>query len=315
MSLLLQAVAAGASGEAEAAWRQWYESADLDRVPWESMQILPALGGRLNEWLRDDPASGIVHGIVRRSWTEAQFRLAIAQEAAASLARSGCDRVLLAGPAAISLLNRREGSVRPITVIRLLVHRESIPRAVATLSDAGWKLDGSLPADESFDWVTNVFLSRQDVGLQLHWRLLDVPPDLAAACESEFLANWQRVDCCGRAVLVPAPEFALLMALCGRTDPDPDVVPWQLDALLLPLETVNWRKWSLLAGRYAPQAFDRMEEMRQFGLIFPKLERPLPPAPAPVRIQPSSPTPSTLQRLYRKCRNRIGRLARRYLLL
>lgn len=313
MTLLLRALAARTPSEGEADWRQWYESVDFDQVPWESMQIIPALGARLNEWLRDDPAAGIVHGIVRRSWTEAQVRLAAAQDAAGALTRAGCDRVLLAGPPAISLLNPREGSVRPITVIRLLVPRERIYVAVETLDAAGWTLDRSMPPEDALDWVTNVYFSRQGVGLQLHWRLLDVPPERAAACESEFLRNFQRVDYCGRPAVVPAPEHALLMALGGRTDPDPDSVPWQLDAVLLPLEGINWPKWSALAALYAPQAFDRLEEMGRFGLNPPRLKRPAPP-PAPARTQPAPQPPrGLLRRIYRTWRARAGRLARRYL--
>lgn len=308
-ALLIEALMANSPDQAYRAWRQWYKSADIDRLSWESMQIVPALGGQLWNWLRDDPAAGIVQGIVRRAWTEAQVRLAAARSAIDSIEAAGCSPVVLAGPAAVSLLNQREDAVRPVTLIRLIVRREQLFIAASALESSGWELSGRLPSPDALDRVNCVFYTRNEIGLLLHWRLLPMSGPLVSACEAEFLANHQSVTCCGRRTLIPATEHILLAALSERVNPDPDIVPWQVDAALLPLAKINWPKWSALAATYAPEAFDRLEEMRNLGLDVPKLTRPPAPKPASPRRLPVP----LHKRIYRSLRRRAGRFVRQCL--
>ncbi len=307
--LLIQALTAREPEEAYRAWRYWYDRASIDQLPWELLQIIPALGGSLRTWLRDDPASGIFHGFVRRAWTEAQIRLTVARSAIDSMEQAGCAPVLLAGPAVVSLLNRLEGSVRPIPFLRLVVPRDQLSRASAALESAGWRLSGELPAADALDWTNCVFYSRNEIGLLLHWRLLPVYGPLASACEAEFLEHHRSVHCGGRDVLIPAREHALLFALSQRPTPDPDATPWQVDAALLPLAEIDWPQWSTLAAAYAPEAFDRLDEMRRLGLDVPKLTRPAPPKPSAVKL----PELPAHRRLYRSARRRAARFVQQYL--
>ncbi len=307
--MLIRALTASEPEEAFRAWRQWYSRANIDQLSWELFQIIPTLGGSLRTWLRDDPALGIFQGFVRRAWTEAQFRLTAARSAIDSMEQAGCGPVLLAGPAMVSLLNGRQGSVRPIPYLRLVVHRAQLTRASAALESAGWRLFGELPPADALDWMNCLFYSRNEIGLLLHWRLLPVHGPLSSACEAEFLEHRRNINGGGWQALIPAPEHALLAVLSERAKSDPDVIPWQVDAALLPLAEIDWPKWSALAAVYAPEAFDRLDEMRRLGLDVPRLTRPAPP-------QPSIPEPPRLpahQRVYRSVRRRAARFVRQYL--
>ena len=99
-SLLLRAALSEDDAEAHAAWRSWRGSGDVQQLSylsWPALQLIPLLNGpRFHEWLAGDPDAGILQGIVRRAWTEAQVRLALAQEAAAQLEQAGCHAVVLA---------------------------------------------------------------------------------------------------------------------------------------------------------------------------------------------------------------------------
>ena len=88
--LLLHALTAVDASEAHNAWREWCRRADMERLSWESLQIIPALGGQLWEWLHDDPVAGIVRGIVRRAWTESQMRLHAARWDIDAAEAAGC---------------------------------------------------------------------------------------------------------------------------------------------------------------------------------------------------------------------------------
>jgi len=298
--LLLRAIALPPR-EARAAWQEWRASADVGRLDGAAFHMLPVLGGRLAGWLEGDPAAGVLHGIVRRAWTETQLRLRAFRSLAALLEQAGCGPVLAGASAAVCLLNRLPDSVRPVSDIRMVIPRGRLARAAAVLEQAGWRRSGELPEAEALDRAAAVHFSRHGMHLLLQWRFLDVAPALAAAVEQEFPAHRQRVACGGFSVWTPGPEHALLAALCGRLEFDLDPVPWQVDAALLPLDRVAWRRWRALAERFAPQAFERLEEMRALGLAAPAMRRR-----APRR-------PSRLRALYGKWRGRGGRVARRLL--
>ena len=107
--------------------------------------------------------------------------------------------------------------------------------------------------------------------------------------------------------MIPSPEHGLLALLSARSDPDPDTVPWEVDAALFPLGSIDWKRWSAMAAKYAPETFDRLAEVRSLGLYVPRLVRPAPPkevAPACRRLPLHT-------RIYRALRRRAGRVVRR----
>lgn len=295
--MLVRAIAMP-EGDAEAAWHEWRASIDVTRIDSAELQMLPVLGKRLARWLEGDPAAGRFRGIVRRAWTESQLRLSAFRSLAMLLERSGCGPVMAGGSVAVALLNRLPDSVRPVSDIRMVVRREHLERTVQVLRQEGWRLSGKLPAAEGLDWTSGIHLYGQGMSLIVQWRVLAVPLAKAAAVEQEFFQHRRRMRRGDFSVWTPSPEQALLMALRGRQDFDRDPIPWQVDAALLPIDGIAWRRWTALAERFAPEAFERLEEIRGLGVAAPKIRR-----------KPAGP-PSQARMLYGKWRSRLGRLVR-----
>jgi hypothetical protein len=276
--LLLRAALSEDESDAQAAWRSWRGSGDVRHLAWPAQQLIPLLNGpRFHEWLAGDSDSGILLGIVRRAWTEAQVRLALAHEAAAQLEQAGCDPVVLIGPPAVYLRNWRQGSLRPISEIRLLVGRPALPAAAHALQAAGWTLQGKLPVKDALDWSISIFFSRNGVDLYLHWRALPVSGAEASRCEREFLEHHEVLEAGAMSFRVLACGHALLAALAGRTaSGDADVVPWQVDAALIPRDEIVWKDWARLASALGGEAIGKLAELRALGVSVPKIERPSP---------------------------------------
>jgi hypothetical protein len=137
-TLLVQAILAPSAATAAAAWRQWRREVDVQKLSWSALHLLPVLGhGQLQQWLPGDPDAGILMGIVRRGWTEAQMRRQVLQECTAMLEAGGVGPVMVAGPSAVFLRNQRPGSVRPLTAIHLALPRYRQP------ANACWHPAGS----------------------------------------------------------------------------------------------------------------------------------------------------------------------------
>ena len=154
-----------------------------------------------------------------------------------------------------------------------------------------------------------MFYSRNEIGLLLHWRLLPVYGPLSSACEAEFLEHHQTAHCCGRDVMIPAPGHALLAVLGKRRRSIRTPRPGRWTQLYCRWTEIDWAKWSTLAAVYAPEAFDRLEEMRRLGMDVPKLVRPAPPKPSRIKL----PGPPAYRRVYRSVRRRAARFVRQYL--
>lgn len=256
--LLLSAVLTHSGSDARAACRAWRQSADIQHLSWPDPQLIPVLNGpRFHEWLTDDPASGLLKGIVRRAWTEAQVRLALAQETMAGLDWAGCHSVTLFGPAALYVRNDRPQSIRPVSEIRLLIPRMHL------------------------DWTKYTLFFRNGVKLYLHWRVLSVAAHQASACEHSFLASRRFIESNGTLVGVLALGHDLLAAVAPRTESGADVIPWQIDASLIPKHDIQRTCWIALATAYSPQAVDRMSELRALGMSTPILRPVDGPAQAP----------------------------------
>jgi hypothetical protein len=297
VSLLIRAITLPGP-EAYQAWQKWRTSVDIDALKAEDFHVIPVLGDRLSNWLEDDPAAGVLRGILRRAWTETTLRLGAARAVASALEQAGCGPIFAAASLASCLLNRLPNSIRSLSDIRLAVRRGSLAQVAQVLQGAGWHLTGELPDRAGLDWCAAVHFSQPGLSLLVQWRLLPAPHHLAMALEDEFLLGPQSVDCLGIPLQAPGPERALLAALCGRHEFDADPVPWQVDAALLPLDRIDWSKWSSLADRFAPEAFDRLEQMRELGLVVPRIRRP------------AKPRPPRLRKLYLRVRGRVGRSVR-----
>lgn len=261
IDLLLRALSCQSSPDAAWKWwQQWRDTVDLDSVSWKEMQILPMLNSRLAGWLQHDASAGILHGIVRRAWTETQIRLRAVNGVAALLEGAGCSPVLPSGAAAIALACQSSGAIRPLPDLRVRVPREHLDRAAAALRADGWIAGGALPQGDALDHLRDAYHEKSTFQLFLEWRPIPVAPNKARRYEQELARN--------------GPEHLLLAALCARVDADHDVIPWQADAAVVPLGQIDWVRFAQLAATYAPIAFERLNEISGLGVAAPPLDPP-----------------------------------------
>jgi hypothetical protein len=272
--LRLLAAQCDSDQEAAARWQAWRDSVDIEHLTWPELQILPILNGpRMEEWLADDPAGGVLKGIVRRAWSEAQVRLGLAREAANCLKQAGCGSVTMIGAVGANLRSLGSTAIRPILELRMLVSRHDLALAGAALEAEGWQPRDRIPTGDWLDRMTYVLYNRNGTRLYLHWRVLQVDARRVAACEREFLSEQQVVEAIGTEFRILSRGQALLEALTERTD-TMDALAWQADAALLCREPIDWARWSTLATRYQPRAFERLPELRAMGLDVPELRAP-----------------------------------------
>jgi hypothetical protein len=261
-ALLMQVILARSPETAAAAWRQWRRDVDVQKLSWPALHLLPVLGQQqLQPWLAGDPDAGILMGIVRRGWAEAQMRRQLLQECTGMLEAGGVGPVMVAGPSAVFLRNQRPGSVRPLTAIHLAVPRHQQAAARQRLQASGWVVEGAAPELKALDWVSHTTFLRNGIPLKLLWRHLPVAPWRARRCEADLFANAEPV----------MPAEHLMLSLLGTANPGDPLIPWQVDAALVPLTAHQWDQVGALAARYMPAAFSRLTELRQAGVPVPAM--------------------------------------------
>ena len=273
---LLLAALSQSDSEATASWKAWRGATDIQQAPWPELQFISMLNGtRLDEWLVDDPESGVIKGIVRRTWLEAQVRLALAKDATAILESAGCARSTLLGSAGSNLRALHLPAIRPISEIRLLIGRQDLGAADRALESHGWRRYGDFPKIEEMDWWTHLPYFGNGVPLYLHWRALNVAPDHAAACERQFRSGHGEIQAVGTSFRILSPGLALLEAVAPRSDSKGvDVIPWQAEAALITSSEIDWKQWTAMAARFCPTAIDRISELGALGVDFPLLPKP-----------------------------------------
>jgi hypothetical protein len=260
--------------QARQAWERWRASINIDTLSYASQQLLPAVIPVLPEWLEQDPASGIFKGIVRRIWSQNQLRLRLAVELN-SLLTQAAGQPIVAGPLAWSL-RTRPPAIRVIPHLTFLVPRSNVRDAADALIHAGWEPHRDLPLDQALDWIDHVRFHRENVQLNLHWRLVVVPPEDALACERSFLSRVDGLPWNQHLFETTSLETTMLHILCGQRDGD---LPWQADVALVGTAGVDWTAFLKLARRFSPLAIERLRELRSLSrLAVPPLaaERPGP---------------------------------------
>ena len=264
-ALLVQAILAPSADTAAAAWRQWRREVDVQKLSWSALHLLPVLGhDQLQSWLVGDPDAGILMGVVRRGWTEAQMRRQVLQESTSLLEAGGVGPVMVAGPSAVFLRNQRPVSVRPLTQIHLALPRHQQAAARQLLQASGWVLEGAVPEPKALDWVSHTNFLRNGIPLKLLWRHLLVAPWRARRCEADLFADAEPV----------MPAEHLMLSILSPTTAGDSLIPWQVDASLAPLTAHQWEHFRELATCYAPAAFDRLSELRQAGMPVPAMRPP-----------------------------------------
>jgi len=231
--------------------------------------MLAALSPAFLDWLEQDPAAAIFKGVVRQAWSRNQIRLRVAVELEALIAGAGV-RASIAGPLAWAL--RTPGpAIRPIPYLTFLMPREQVRRAREVLMDSGWEPSFDLPEDQWWDWCGHVSVHQGNLHVNLHWRLIPVPPEDARECEKAFLALTERIEWNQHSLWTTSREATLLHILCAERDGD---LPWQADVALVRAAGIDWISFLELAERFAPLAIERLRELRPFShLAVPELAR------------------------------------------
>jgi hypothetical protein len=246
--------------ESRHAWMRWRSRVDINTLSYVDQLLLAALNPSLSEWLKDDPAAGILQGIVRRSWSQNQLRL---REGAglASMLQQGGVSAAVAGPMAWSM-KVPPPAIRVITHLTFLIPREQFPRAVELLIKSGWKPFTDLPGEQAMDAWDHVGFHCEDLYLNLHWRLLQVPMEDAVECERALQSSLSHIEWNHRTWRIVSPEASLLHLLCSQRDND---LPWQADLALAGTEGIHWPRFLKLARRFAPSAIGPLQEWRPYS--------------------------------------------------
>jgi len=248
--------------QAEESWRIWRSSADLEHLDRTSFQFLPALAGRLTEWLADDPKQAILLGICRRAWSQNQLRKKVLTDAVQLLCDSGIDRVAATGPALWGELYWPAGSIRPITVIDLLIEPASVPSALNVLGKVGWSISDHPPnsKDKGFPFAPATNLQSSLGGkLRVHWRAL--PNTDLSLRRPEFPELITMPPGKVAPYAIPA-EYSLAAVLGGNLD---DAMDWRCDALMICSACdLDWLKIASLL-RWRSSARNRLEELRPYS--------------------------------------------------
>ena len=248
--------------QAEESWRRWRSTVDLEHLDQAAVQFLPALASRLPEWLAEDPKQAILLGICRRAWSQNQLRKRVLTDAVQLLRDSGIDRVAATGPAWWGELYWPAGSIRPITIIDLLIEPPSVPSALNILGKAGWSISDHPPnsKDKGFPFAPATILQSSFGGkLRLHWRALS-NTDLSLS-RPEFPELITMPPGKSSPYAIPA-EYSLAAVLGGNLD---DAMDWRCDALTIcGACNLDWLKIASLL-RWRSSARSRLEELRPYS--------------------------------------------------
>lgn len=262
MDLLLEALLSE-EPRAREAWAAWRAKIDIDTVPYSEQQLFPALSPAFPDWLEKDPAEAIFNGIVRKVWSQNQLRLQTAVELDALFQQAGVP-ALVAGPLAWAMKIPRP-AIRPIPHLSFLVPREQAGRACEALTGSGWELSLDFPPDQWLDRRGGyVRVHKGNLYVNLHWRLLQVPPEDARGCERAFLSTAECIHWNRHTLRTVSREATLLDILCGERDGD---FPWEADVALVGTAGIDWASFLELARRFAPLAIVRIGELRRYSRL------------------------------------------------
>ncbi len=253
--------------QARQAWTRWRAGIDINALSYTEQLLFAALNPALPEWLENDSAAGIFQGIVRRIWSQNQLRMRKAVELDSLLKEAGV-QAAIAGPLRWSL-RTPPPAIRAIPHLTFVAARADIQKATDTLQRAGWEQYGDVPPQAVWDWCDHVSFHRHDLQVNLHWRLVPVPPEDAAECEMAFLALLSPFQSGSQSFRALSREATLLHILCCGRDHD---LPWQADVALTGVAGIDWGRFLKLARRFGPLAIERLRELRSFPhLAIPEL--------------------------------------------
>jgi hypothetical protein len=243
---------------AREAWGKWRASAKLEHLDPASFHLLPALAGRMPEWLINDPQEPVLLGICRQTWCRNQVRRKLLADAIEILRSAGIDRVSATGSVLWGETYWPEGAIRTIDTVDVLVEPASARAALDALLRAGWIAKRALP-----DTSRNHFYFDPGVPVE-------------SPSGGEVRVNWRALPNTDFALRRPpgpelealTPAHCLVAALGGEYQ---DAIGWQLDAFMIcRSQELQWNDAATLLRRRSV-ARQRLEELsRDWGAPVPE---------------------------------------------
>jgi len=255
------------SAAAEEAWRNWRASTDLDSLDKGSFHLLPALTGRMPDWLANEPQRAILLGICRRAWSQNQVQRKLLADAVQLLAAAGIERVAAMGPIVWGALYWPAGAIRPIGMVDLLIEPAVVRPAFEALSNAGWNALNGIPdtGKKQFYFAAGATVKSPSGGhVRVHWRAL---PNTDLSLQRPEFPPLEALRPDLAAPYTLAPEHSLVAALGGVHE---DGIDWSFDAFMICRQPgLRWKKVADLL-RWRRTQRERLESLRrECGVEFP----------------------------------------------
>lgn len=170
---LLLVAATGGGERALAAWRDWRARIDFERLPDETVRLVPLLYRNLSRL--GVPPSELTRyaSVYRHSWARNRLAFQAGARVIERLAGAGIETIVLKGAAASTLYYLDDG-VRAMEDVDVLVPRARLAATFEVLARAGWQVEqrpGLVPLSPA--WLAN----RHSIGFgdakgrsfDLHW--------------------------------------------------------------------------------------------------------------------------------------------------
>lgn len=139
---LLLVAATGGADRALAAWRDWRARVDFERLPDETVRLVPLLYRSLSRLGVAAPELARYASVYRHSWARNRLAFQAGARVIERLADAGIETIVLKGAAA-SVLYYRDDGVRAMEDVDVLVPRARLAATFEVLARAGWKVEQS----------------------------------------------------------------------------------------------------------------------------------------------------------------------------
>lgn len=272
--LLLQAGLC-AQPQAAAAWREFCGRIDdIEILDEGCYRLFPLVAANLQNSGEEFPHQPRILGVLRHAWAKNQRLFGAMTPLLRALQDAGVEMLLLKG-AALAELYRRQGSVRSMADIDILIHPQDLARTIGILQARGC----TIPSDMTPQRLADLLRFRHELTvnipggseLDIHWYLVSDARHLEA--EDEFWRDAVPCTLAGMRSQTLHPTDQLLhTCLHGAQWNQISPVRWLADATMLIRAGVDW-------GRLEKQALllERLEPVRDTLLFLDQLKIGLSP--------------------------------------